>query len=147
MLQPTIFLFGNNALVLIPNSPLTSFNWCCKGTRSLLSSYIYYFGATYNILIKTKNRASPRSALLEAVYLEALLYTESQLGFSSKIEMPKLGSARNLPSSVRLSSGNFSMNSSLLIKLFIRMGKTGSLGPWRRVIVYCRSVRMLRNNW
>ena len=33
VVQPTIFLFGNqknNALVLIPNSPLTSFNWCCK---------------------------------------------------------------------------------------------------------------------
>ena len=25
----------------------------------------------------------------------------------------------------------------------IRVGKTGSLGPWSRVILYCRSVRML----
>ena len=25
----------------------------------------------------------------------------------------------------------------------IRVGKTGSLGPWSRVIVYCRSVKML----
>ena len=38
--------------------------------------------------------------------------------------------------------------------MYIRVGKTGSLGPWSRVIVYCRSVRMLtvipfgiKNNW
>ena len=28
-------------------------------------------------------------------------------------------------------------------ELFIRVGKTGLLGPWLRVIGYCRSVRML----
>ena len=39
---------------------------------------------------------------------------KSQLGFSSKIEMPKLGLARNLPSYAWLSSGNFSLNSSLI---------------------------------
>ncbi len=27
--------------------------------------------------------------------------------------------------------------------MYTRLGKTGSFGPWSRVIVYCRSVRML----
>ena len=38
--------------------------------------------------------------------------------------------------------------------LKVRVGKTGALGPWHKVIGYCRSVRMLpviglgiRNNW
>ena len=40
--------------------------------------------------------------------------TYCQLGLSSKIEMPQLGSARNLPSSARLEPGNFSSGSSLV---------------------------------
>ena len=43
---------------------------------------------------------------------------------------------------------------SYYVGMYIRVGKTGSLGPWIRVIMYCRSVRMLpdiplgiKNNW
>ena len=46
--------------------------------------------------------------------LEKLYIKKFQLGFSSKIEMLQLVSAQNLYSSVRLSSGNSSSNSSLV---------------------------------
>ena len=40
-------------------------------------------------------------------------------GFSSKIEVPQLGSARNLPSSARLEPENFSSGSSLVSTFFL----------------------------
>jgi hypothetical protein len=42
------------------------------------------------------------------------VHKKIQLGFSSEIEMPQLGSARNLHSSARLKLENSSSNSSLV---------------------------------